>query len=522
MRNKWSARRRAESGGERERNWAPSLSSISVAVLGLLLSACAVGPRYQAPELPEAASSVGYTPEPLPQQTASAAATDGVAQRFALGQDIPEQWWTLYGSDALNQLIKQALSSSPNLAAAQAALRQAQEVYTGTSASLLTPNVNAQLGAGRERIAAVSSSVPGGFTTGLYNAQVNVAYSVDVFGGNYSAVEAQQASVDFQRYQLEATYLALSSNVVTAAISEASLREQIKALGEVLDAQLKQQAVIEQQFAVGAVGLSPVIAQRSAVAATQAQIPPLEKSLDVVRHQLSVLVGRLPGEQGMPRFELGSLHLPQELPVSVPSELVRQRPDIRASEAQLHQAAALANVATANLYPQFNLTASLGSEALKSSQLFSSGWGFWSLIGGVTQPIFDGGALKAKQRAAQAALDVAAARYRSTLLQAFQNVADSLRALQADANTLQAQALAEQLAKESLDLTATQYDLGAVSYLALLDSQRTYLQAHIGLVNARAARFADTAALFQAMGGGWWNRSADLPQVSLNNPKRER
>jgi NodT family efflux transporter outer membrane factor (OMF) lipoprotein len=249
-----------------------------------------------------------------------------------------------------------------------------------------------------------------------------------------------------------------------------------------------------------------VLVQRTQVAQTRSTLPPLEKSLAQTRHQLSVYAGRLPGESGMPEFELDTLHLPSDLPLSLPSALVRQRPDIQASEALLHAASAQVGVATANLYPQITLSGSVGSAALQAGNLFGPGSGLWSIAAGLLQPIFNGGALTARRRAAIAAYDQAAAQYQATVLTAFQNVADALRALDADAASLKAQAEAESLARESLELATRQYQLGAVSYLALLDAQRSHQQSRIGLVQAQAARFADTAALFQALGGGWWNR----------------
>jgi NodT family efflux transporter outer membrane factor (OMF) lipoprotein len=244
-------------------------------------------------------------------------------------------------------------------------------------------------------------------------------------------------------------------------------------------------------------------------------LPPLEKALAQTRHQLSVFAGKLPGESGLPEFQLDSLLLPLELPVTLPSSLVRQRPDIQASEALLHAASAQIGVATANLYPQITLSGNVGSAALQAGNLFGSGNGFWSIAAGLLQPIFNGGALSARRRAAIAAYDQAAAEYQGTVLTAFQNVADALRALDLDASALKTQAETEVLARESLELATQQYQVGAVSYLTLLDAQRSHQQARIGLVQAQAARYADTAALFQALGGGWWNREplADISRT---------
>ncbi|WP_371874421.1 efflux transporter outer membrane subunit [Duganella rivi] len=476
----------------------------TAALIAAGLSGCALGPDFKTPAAPATASD-SYTPKPLPQQTASAPGIGGASQQFALGQEIPAQWWTLFRSDALDQLIRNALAQNPNMAAAEAVLRQAQENYNAQSGSLVYPSVNGQLGVARQKASAATAGAGAGVFN-LYNASVNVSYTPDVFGATRRTLEGAQAAVDYQRFQLEATYLALSASVVTTAIQEASLRAQLKATREVLDALTRQLNVIEKQFEFGAVPRTTVLSQRNQVAQVAATVAPLEKSLAAAQHQLSVLAGKLPGEAGMPEFALESLTLPEQLPVSLPSALVRQRPDIRASEEQLHQASAAIGVATAAQYPQFTLSGSYGSSAQTFGKLFESDTNAWNLAASLVQPIFNGGALSARRRAAEAAYDAAAAQYRATVLVAFQNVADALRALDADAAALKAQAEAEALAKETLALSEQQYKLGGISYLVLLDAQRSYQQTHIALVQAQAARYADTAALFQALGGGWWNR----------------
>ena len=484
------------------------LRPLAAAGLVLVLSACAVGPEFRSPEAPAQPAGSQYVPGPALTQTVQSPGAGGAAQNLQLGRDIPARWWSVFRSPALDQLIRQGLQNSPTLAAAQAALRQAQENTNALSGSLQSPAVTGQLGASRQRASAASTGIPGGNLSSLYNASVNVSYTVDLFGANRRALEGQQALLEFQQYQLEAAWLALTANLVTTAIREASLRAQLQATLELLEAQQKQLSVIEAQLAAGAISRSPVLAQRNTVAQTRAGIAPLEKSLALTRHQLSVYAGELPAQPGLPEFTLDALELPQELPLTLPSELVRQRPDIRASEAQLHQASAQVGVATANLYPQNNLSGSFGSAATRPGNLFGAGSGFWSLGAGLVEPILNGGALDARRRAAQAAYEQAAAQYRGTVLGAFQNVADSLRALELDASALKSQAEVEALAREALELATRQYQLGALSYLALLDAQRSYQQARISLVSARAARYADTAALFQSLGGGWWNRAA--------------
>jgi len=485
-------------------------------VLGtaLLLSACAVGPDFKTPELPAAAQAPDYTPAPMPSRTVQAEGPAGQAQELVAGRDIPAQWWDVFRSEPLDQLIRASLAQSPTLASAQAALRQAEATYEAKTGNLW-PQVSAQLGVQRERASEISTQVPGGQLLTLYNASVNVSYNLDVFGGTRRQIEGAQAAVDTQRYQVEAVYLTLTSNLVTTAIREASLRAQLQATREVLQAQTEQLNVIEKQFDTGAIPKSIVLQQRTQVAQTQATLPPIEKALAQTRHQLAVFAGRLPSEAGLPEFDLASLSLPQALPLSLPSELARQRPDVRASEAQLHQASAAVGVATANLYPQIQLSASYGNNALRARDLFTGPTTLWNIGAGLTQPIFNGGALRAQQRAAVAAYDSAAAQYRNTVLGAFQNVADALRALELDAIALQNQAAAESLARQSLDLSTAQFRAGAVSYVTLLTAQQAWLQTHTALVQAQAARYADTAALFQALGGGWWNR-AELANATLS------
>ena len=481
-------------------------AGLSLAV-ALLIAGCSVGPNFKSPEPPAAAASAtDYTQAPVPAQTASAPGVAGASQHLQMGQDLPAQWWTLFRSDSLDQMIRAALEQSPNVQSAQAALRNAQETLGAQTGALQYPQVSGQFAAERERYTSLSG--PGLSTYNLFNASINVSYSVDLFGANRRTLEGLAATVDYQRFQVEAAYLTLASNVVTTAIREASLRAQLQATNDVLALQQKQLGVVNAQFNAGAIAKSAVLQQQTQIAQTRATVAPLEKTLAQTRHQLSVLIGKLPSELGLPEFQLASLQLPEELPVTLPSSLVRQRPDIRASEALLHQASAQVGVATANQYPQINLTGSLGSGATRIGDLFGSGTELWNVIGSLTQPIFNGGALSAKKRAAEAAYDQAQANYRSTVLGAFQNVADALRAIDSDAVALQTQAEAELLARQTLDLSTRQYQLGAISYLALLDVQRLYEQTHIALVQAQATRLADTAALFQALGGGWWNRPA--------------
>jgi NodT family efflux transporter outer membrane factor (OMF) lipoprotein len=482
------------------------ISALGVAV-GLALSACAVGPDFHAPEAPKVAdASHAYTPAPLPAMAASGASPAYVPQRFVDGQDISATWWEAFQSPGLNALVQSALAQSPTVAAAQATLRQAEENYRADYGSKVFPSVTGDLQAGRTRYAiAQGAGIPAGTTGNLFTAGLDLSYTLDIVGGNRRELEGVRAAIDYQRYQVEATWLSLTSSVVATAIQEASLRAQLQVTHDVVDNETKSLNVISRQVQLGALARSAVLQQQTLIAQSQAQIPALEKQLAQTRHQLAVLAGRLPGDDGLPTFDIDSLTLPRELPLSVPSALVRQRPDLRASEALLHEASAQIGVATAALYPQITLSASVDRQSLKLDKLFDTGTTGWSLAAGLVQPIFNGGSLRAKKRAAVAAYDAAQAQYRSTVLNAFLDVANTLRAIDTDADAVNVSADAERLANESLGLVARQYQLGAVSYLASLDAQRTALSTRVALVQARAARFTDTAALFQALGGGWWN-----------------
>jgi NodT family efflux transporter outer membrane factor (OMF) lipoprotein len=482
----------------------------------LLLSGCEVGPDFHRPAAPDQA---GYTKEQLQTATSATAVAGGEAQRFVPGGDLSGAWWTLFRSRPLNDMIDQALRANPDVQVAQAALRQANEnVYAGQGGLFPTLGANAQVE--RERLSGAEFGEPKlNETFTLTTAGLNVSYAPDVFGGVRRQVESLAAQADYQRFQLEATYLTLTSNLVVAAVQEASLRGQIAATRDIIRLETDQLNLVQRQFALGAAARSDVLTQQATLSATQATLPALEKQLAQTRNQLTALLGRLPNQEPADRFDLANLHLPTELPLSLPSQLVEQRPDVRAAEATLHAASANVGVAIANQLPQFSITGQYGTTALGFTNLFTPATAVWSIAAGVTQTLFDGGALLHKKRAAVAAFDQAAAQYRSTVVKAFQNVADALRALQADAAALRAQAEAEQTAGASLGLARDQFRLGAITYLTLDNAERSYQQAHINLVQAQASRYADTAALFQALGGGWWHRN-DVAPDSNGQPDR--
>jgi NodT family efflux transporter outer membrane factor (OMF) lipoprotein len=470
-------------------------------IAAALVAACAVGPDFEKPAAPDVK---GYTATPLPAATASANVAAGDAQRFVADRDIPGDWWTLFHSQALTALVEEALKANPDLQAAQAALREARENVAAEDGALF-PTVKANGGLSRQKNSLDASGTKSVYS--LYNASVGVSYAPDVFGATRREIESLEAQAEVQRFQLEATYLSLTSNVTAAAMQEASLRAQIDATKEIVKDESAQLDVVRQQFELGGVSRADVLAQQSTLAQTQATLPPLEKALAQERNQIMAYLGRYPSQDQGGAFELAALTLPQDLPVSLPSKLVEQRPDVRAAEAQLHSASAEIGVALANELPQFTLSAAYGGAGNAINNLFSPANIVWSLAGSAAQTLFDGGTLLHKRRAADAAFDQAAAQYRSTVLAAFQDVANALRALEYDATALEADTEAERAAADSLELSRAQFRAGAVTYLTLLNAEQSYQSARITLVKAQVARFTDTVALFQALGGGWWHRA---------------
>ncbi|MGE4352336.1 MAG: efflux transporter outer membrane subunit [Bdellovibrionales bacterium] len=461
-----------------------------------LLGGCAAGPDFKTPQSPDVQS---YGPDGMPIKTATSATELGGEQRFKAGGDVPAAWWTLFESADLNHLIDVAVKANPSLDAARASLRAAQENAAAGYGGFF-PSIDGSATANRAKNS--GSSKP--YT--LYNTSVSISYVPDVFGAQRREVESLEAAAEAQKFELEAAYLTLTSNVVTTAIEEASLREQVRATQDIIQAQKKNLELMKAQLEAGAITKAAYLAQASTVATSEAALPALEQNLASTRSLMSVLMGQFPS-QGIPvNFSLSSLKLPQELPVSLPSKLVEQRPDIRAALANLKEANANVGIAMAAMLPQFSLTGSYGVSANRMSDMFSPTTALWGLAAGLTQPIFHGGELLHKKRASEALFDQTAATYRSTVLEAFKDVADSLKALESDAQTLEAQLQAEQAAAQTLQLVEQQYKAGSVSYLELLNAQASYQQAKIALIKAKAARLSDTAALFQSLGGGWWQR----------------
>ena len=436
----------------------------------------------------------------------------GEAQHLVDGRDIPGEWWTLFHSKPLNDLIERSLKANPDLKAAQAALLVARENVLAQRGAYY-PSVSGSFSATRAKTSSDLSPVTNtsALYYSLYTPQVSVSFVPDVFGLNRRTVESLQAQEQQARFALAATHITLSSNIAAAAIQEASLRGQIAATRELITINTNMLQILRNQYAKGYVSQLDVAAQESQLAQVAATLPPLLKQLAQQRDLLAVLSGGFPSQDLTEKFELSSLQLPQELPVSLPSQLVEQRPDVRQAEESLHSASAQIGIARANRLPSFALTANAGSMALAASNMFAAGTGFRDIGASVTQPIFQGGTLLHRERAARAAYTQADEQYRSTVLTAFQNVADTLNALQQDADALKAAAAAKDAASVTLDLTKKQLESGYANYLALLSAEQAYQQALLNLVQAQSNRYADTAALFQALGGGWWNRT-DIPK----------
>lgn len=476
----------------------------SLGISLLMLSGCAVGPDFKEPEAPRIKS---YDQDCLPD-VIDIDGKDSQNQRFLINESIPEDWWTLFNSDALNDLVMQGMKNSPTVQSAEAALLSAQNKLMAAVGSDYFPEVSVNFSPKRLR----TSGVESGLTLppkvlSLQYASVDVSYVLDVFGGLRRQVEAVEADVENQQYLLQAAYLTLASNIVTNVVTEASLREQVEARTRAIEASEKILAITQKQYDLGAVSKTDVLNAQNQLEQQRLTLPSLQQNLTQNRNALAVLVGEFPSQKDLPVFTLDGLDLPHEIPVSLPSELVKRRPDIKSAEAQLHKASANIGVATANLFPKLTLTGNVGSKSNKGKDLFSSAASIWSIGLQILQPIFKGGALLSLREAAIADYKSALAQYQQTVLQGFQNVADTLKALQNDAKSYEASKIAELTAFQTFEITQKQYDLGAVNLTTLLNTERLYQQARAARTIAQAARYNDTTALFLSMGGGWWNAS---------------
>ncbi|MBS0416159.1 MAG: efflux transporter outer membrane subunit [Proteobacteria bacterium] len=470
----------------------------------LLAQGCAVGPNFKPPAAPKV---TGYSANPLASTVSTTGVPGGETQRFVSGADISSDWWTLFHSAPLNELIEHSLANNPDLAAAQAALLSAREGVLAQR-GVYYPAVSGEFSATRQGQSGVIAPTlaSNALAYNLFTPQVTVSYVPDVFGLNRRTVESAQAQAEAVRFQMIATYNTLTSNVVVTAIQQGSVRLQMEATQQLIDIDANILQILRYQFEKGYANGVDVAAQESQLAQVKATLPPLEKQAAQLHNLMATLAGDFPSQTAAGSFELTSLKLPQDLPVSVPADLVTQRPDVRQAEAALHDASAKIGIARANRLPNITLTANTGSSASAINELFTSGTGFWAVGADLTAPIFQGGALLHQERAAKAAYAQAASQYRSTVLTACQNVADTLAALSTDADELKAAATAADAAKTALDLAERQWKDGYAGYVVLLSAQQAYQQARITLVQAQASRYADTAALFQALGGGWWHR----------------
>ena len=480
----------------------------------MLAAGCAVGPNFKPPPAPPLA---GYVVQPPAATAATPGNSAGAAQRFEPGASIPADWWRLFHSRPLDELIEAALKSNADLQAAQAALRVARENVLAQRGTYF-PAVSASMAASRNKQSDLLAptpnypSVPNEFQYDLFTPELTVSYVPDVFGLNRRTVESLQAQEQSARFQMIAAWTTLTANVVTTAVQAASLREQVHATRRVIDLEKRSLAILQLRFQRGDASGLDVAAQQSQLAQTQASLPALVKQLRQTEHALAALTGRFPSQPPVATLSLSDMHLPEDLPLSLPSTLVAQRPDVRQARANLHAASAQVGIATAQRLPNLQLTADIGSSALAISQVFSSGTGFWGIAASLTAPIFQGGQLLHQERAAKASYVEAAQQYRGTVLTAFQNVADTLAALQEDARALRAAAAAAAAASRTLQLSQLQLHHGYIGVFELLAAEQAYQQAQMTLAQDEANRFADTAALYQALGGGWWHNAGSITQ----------
>ena len=526
---------------------APARAAAAAAVLAtllttLLLGGCAVGPDFVQPAAPGAS---GYTVSALPDTTASAPGTAGAAQRLAYAHDLQADWWRLFKSPALDTLVEQALAAHPSLTAAQAALRIAQ-ANVAAQQGYFWPTLQASYAPSRSKIAgnqggnspglqgdgsviSTQANLPasqGGTAPfnapviyNFHTAQLSVGFVPDVFGGNARQVEALGASADYQYFQLQAASITLASNVVAAAIQEALLRQQTAVVTEIIAAGEQSVGILDRQWRAGLASQLDLALQRSALAQTRQLLPPLQKQHQQTLDLLRALLGLAQDATLPATVDLATLTLPEDLPLSLPSQLVLQRPDVRAARALLQAASAEVGVAVANRLPQFAINGNAGGAAARFGQMFWGSGQFFSFSANIAQTLFDGGTLKNRQLAAEAALQQAGAQYQLTVITAFQNVADVLQAVYADAQALQASDEAERAARTALDLLKRQWRAGYIDRLALLAGEQVYRQNTITLIQAQATRLGDTAALFQALGGGWWNAPDRLADFTGHAPK---
>lgn len=466
------------------------LSAMATAVA---LAGCAFAPPTKPPASP---TPKQYTAASLPADTAK---VDGVSQHYSLGERPVPQWWRQYGNDTLNAWVEEGLRNNPSLAATRHTLEAARQLLRAQVGANLLPKLDGQAQSSRQRALGFPGFGPPTNLYDVYAGQLSLSYNFDLFGATRHGIEASAAQVDQQSYEFDAAKRTLAANIVTSAINAASLEEQVHTSEQLSKLAHEQADLTERQRALGAASQDDVLSLREQAASIDTSLPPLRAQAEKARHALAVLLGRTP-DQAPSNLKLSELHLPDNVPVSVPSDLLRQRPDVLAAEAAVHAASAQVGVATANLFPQISLSATLGTEGFKPSTLFTSAGSVWSTGLSLTQPIFHGGELIAKRKAAIADYNAVISSYQQTVLNAFQNVADTLTALNEDADTLQAAQIAAKAAQQTFANTDARYRLGGTSYPAMVQSEQHWRNAKLTEIQARASRLADTAALFQAMG----------------------
>jgi NodT family efflux transporter outer membrane factor (OMF) lipoprotein len=492
---------------KRPRYAAPA-AFLGAAALTLSVAACGVfGPDRDPPQMP---SPVHYTVDALPAQLPLA---DGVAQQLNIGAHPIPQWWTTYQSDALDALVEEGLGKSPSLAAAQSTLQAAREGLRAQIGQSMLPSVDAGFSAARERTLGLPILPQETFLENVFAAQVQTSYTFDFFGAAVLADRALARQVQQQAYQLDSTRRALAANIVLATINAASLQEQVAATEQLVGLSEQRARQTAARYRLGSASHDEMLAAEQDAANVAATLPALRAQALSVRHAQAVLLGRTP-DQAPPPLPLDTLHLPDQVPVAVPTDLLHQRPDVLAAEAAVRATANEAGAAAASLFPSLTLSASYGRGGFDWSTFTSPAGAIWSAGATLTQPLFHGGALVARKHQYEATHDAAVAQYKQTVLAAFQNVADTLVALDEDGNTLvQAQRAATAAYSVQVD-TESRYRLGSTPFYATLTAGQQYQSASVQYVRARAARLADTAALFESMGDPPVARRNDAPRRS--------
>lgn len=493
-----------------------SLGALVFSTLFAGLGSCAVGPNFVSPPAPNVER---YTAESI-----TAVGTKKQGMRIALGTDVPERWWQVFRNKNLNKLIHSAIERNPTLKAAEEGVKVAFHTAEAQKGAFL-PGATFNTSASRNKQATTSFDISPVGSAPVYNFYVGqflYNWTPDIWGSNRRAVEASEAQTDLQRYQLEGAYLTLTSGVAGAAVQEAALRAQIAAIKRIIEDERKLLDILRRQHAAGGVALTDVLAQETALAQALQLLPPLEKQLAQQRDLLTTLAGEYATHEIPETFQLSEIRLPDKLPISLPSQLVRQRPDVRAAEANMHATSALVGVAIAAQLPNVTLSANQGLSGFFVSQLFGPGASFYTIMASATQPLFDGFALRNKEKAAEAALKQAEQQYKATVLGAFLNVADTLQALKADAKAVDAATYAEEVAKKNLDIIKKELQVGSVSITSVINAEQAYLQAVVTRVQAEGSRYSDVVALFLVLGGGWSDQALkDLPPTTLQAPTRE-